>query len=232
MKAIETRLGHEFGRAVLIETALTHKSFAHEHRIQGLAHNEKLEFLGDAVIDLVLGEYLIELFPLDNEGALSKKRASLVNEDTLAKLGMAWDIPEHLQLGKGEMQTGGFLKPRLLASTVEALVGALYLDAGFEKTRGTIRREFVPLIQELDPDHDYASDYKTRLQETAQRLLRATPSYELVGEEGPAHERRFTVAAKLKDFELARGTGHSKKAAEQEAAKQALQDPRFKGDKQ
>lgn len=226
MKALESRLKYEFKRQDLLASALTHKSFAHEKR-QGAAHNEKLEFLGDAVLDLVLGEYLIELFPDDNEGALSKKRASLVNEEMLARLSMEWDIPEYLQLGKGEMQTGGFLKPRLLASAVEALIGALYLDAGFEEARRLLRREYDPLISGLDLTHDFASDYKTRLQEVAQRMQRVTPAYELIGEEGPSHDRVFTVAVKLRDSELARGQGRSKKSAEQEAARAALQDPRF-----
>jgi len=230
LNPIEARLTYRFQRPDLLLQALTHKSFAHEHRAPEF-HNEKLEFLGDAVIDLVMGEYLIEMFPDDHEGALSKKRASLVNEDSLAKLATAVDLPSHLRLGRGETQTGGAAKPRLLASAWEALSGALYMDGGYDECRRVLRAAFQPLIENLDPAQDFAADYKTRLQETAQRLHKATPVYDLVSEEGPAHDRVFTVSLKLRDEELARGTGRSKKAAEQQAAKDALAAPRFQEEK-
>lgn len=226
MNPIEALLQYRFQRPDLLLQALTHKSFAYEHRAPDF-HNEKLEFLGDAVIDLVLGEYLFELFPHDNEGALSKKRASLVNEDSLAKLATQLDLPSHLRLGKGEMQTGGALKPRLLSSAWEALTGALYLDAGFESSRRILREAFRPLIENLDPDQDFAADYKTRVQELVQRTMRVTPVYELVGEDGPAHDRVFTVALKIKDEEFARGSGRSKKIAEQQAAREAMAHARL-----
>lgn len=228
MNPIEAMLQYRFQRPDLLLQALTHKSFAHEHRAPDF-HNEKLEFLGDAVIDLILGEYLFELFPSDNEGALSKKRASLVNEESLAKLAGQIDLSAHLRLGKGETQTGGASKPRLLASAWEALSGALYLDAGHEECRRILRRSFQPLIEDLDPEQDFAADYKTRVQELAQRLMKATPVYVLVGEDGPAHDRSFTVSLKIKDEEYARGTGKSKKTAEQQAAREALNDARLNG---
>lgn len=226
MNPIEARLSYRFQRPDLLLQALTHKSFSYEHRAPEF-HNEKLEFLGDAVIDLVMGEYLFELFPQDHEGALSKKRASLVNEESLAKLALHLDLPAHMRLGKGESLTGGAAKPRLLASAWEALTGAVYLDGGYDAAKAMLRAAFTPLISEIDPAQDFAADYKTRVQELAQKLLKAAPTYELVLEEGPAHDRIFTVALKLNNEELSRGSGRSKKMAEQQAAQAALQHVRL-----
>lgn len=222
MIPLEQRLDYTFQNPRLLQQALTHKSFAHEQREPDF-HNEKLEFLGDAVIDLVLGEFLIELFPSDQEGALSKKRASLVNEEALAKIARALELSASLYLGRGEIQTSGFEKPRLLASAVEALLGAVFLDGGFTAVREVVRREFKPWIETLEPGQDYATDYKTRLQEWAQKKWKVAPTYHLSSESGPAHDRLFTVSLRLKDEEIARGTGRSKKAAEQQAAKEALE---------
>lgn len=236
MTELETRLGYAFKNPGLLSRALTHKSFSHEVRAgvgvsaeaggEGAVpteNNEKLEFLGDAVLDLVLGEYLMELFPQDSEGSLSKKRASLVNEEVLSKLGQLHDLPRFLQLGKGEIISGGAQKPRLLASAYEALIGALFLDGGFATARELSRKDFVTLIEKLDPAQDFERDYKTRLQEVLQREHKEAPSYQLLGDEGPPHDRRFTVAVKVKDLKVAEGTGRSKKMAEQEAAKKALE---------
>lgn len=223
MIALAQRLSYQFQREDLLIQAMTHKSFAYEHK-EHLSHNEKLEFLGDAVIDLVLGDFLMELFPSDDEGSLSKKRASLVNEDSLAGIARAHDLALYLRLGKGESLSGGSTKPRLLSSAWEALTGAIFLDGGFDKTREILRREFRPLIEKLDPQLDYATDYKTRVQEIAQKNLKTTPVYELVSEEGPPHDRLFTVSLKVKDAEIAKGTGRSKKAAEQQAAREGLEN--------
>lgn len=228
MNPIENRLQYRFQKPELLLKALTHKSFANEHHSPGF-HNEKLEFLGDAVIDLILGEYLYELFPEDEEGALSKKRASLVNEESLADLAHKLDLQSHMRLGKGEAMSGGSQKPRLLASTWEALAGALYLDAGFIVSKEILRTAFFDAVSALDGEVDFASDYKTRVQEVAQKVLKATPAYEIVEESGPAHERTFTVAVKIAGQEMARGSGRSKKAAEQQAAKEALNNPALGG---
>lgn len=218
---LEARLAVSFRDPELLRRALTHKSYAYENKVPD-SHNEKLEFLGDAVLDLVLGEFLFELFPGDQEGSLSKKRASLVNEETLHRLALELELPASLSLGRGEVQTGGAAKPRLLASAVEALLGAIYLDGGYPLVREIVRREFKPLIDGLNPDVDFAADYKTRVQELAQKLHRVTPTYEAVSEDGPAHDRVFTVSLKIREAEIGRGTGRSKKAAEQEAARLAL----------
>jgi len=222
MTELEKKLQIKFNDAGVLERALTHKSFSHE--IRGKSEdNEKLEFIGDAVLDLVLGEYLMELFPVDGEGSLSKKRASLVNEEVLSKLAVELDLSKYLHLGKGEAITGGAQKPRLLASAYEALIGAIFLDSGFAKAKEFARRDFAKLIAELDPSQDYERDYKTRLQEAVQKRNKETPSYELIGEEGPPHDRMFTVNVRLKEQNLASGRGRSKKLAEQDAAKKALE---------
>lgn len=212
-----------FSQAGWLQKALTHKSYANEQRL-GSEHNEKLEFLGDAVLDLVVGEYLYEKFPQDTEGNLSKKRASVVNEDVLSSIATQLRLHEHILLGKGEAQTGGAQKPRLLASAFEALVGALFLDKGFSPAREFIRARFAEQVEALHQQVDYEKDYKTRLQEIAQKDLKETPVYVLLSEEGPPHERIFTVAVQVKAETLAEGRGRSKKSAEQAAAEEALKN--------
>jgi len=219
---LETKLNYSFKKQDLLERALTHKSFSNELR-ERWDHNEKLEFLGYAVLDPVLGEYLMERFPNDGEGGLSKKRASLVNEDVLASLSAKLELSKYLHLGKGESLTGGAQKPRLLASGYEALLGAMFLDGGFEPSREFVRREFASLVEGIDPTQDFEKDYKTRLQEVMQKETKEAPIYELISEDGPPHDRTFTVCVRVKEINLATGTGRSKKTAEQEAAKKALE---------
>lgn len=222
MTELEIKIGYEFKNRELVARALRHKSFAHELR-ERPDHNEKLEFLGDAVLDLVLGEYLMERFPGDGEGGLSKKRASLVNEDVLYGISTELELPKHLQLGKGETMTGGAQKPRLLASAYEALLGAVFLDGGFEVARALARRDFAKLVEGIDPTQDFEKDYKTRLQEVMQKETKEAPVYELISEEGPPHDRLFTVCVRVKEVNLVTGVGRSKKSAEQDAAKKALE---------
>lgn len=222
MIELQKKIQFQFKNVELLARALTHKSFAHELREKG-EDNEKLEFLGDAVLDLVLGEYLMELFPEDGEGGLSKKRASLVNEEVLSKLALGLELPKLLQLGKGETLTGGAQKPRLLASAYEAVLGALFLDGGYEVVRKFAREDFAELIKGLDPAQDFVRDYKTRLQELMQKETKEAPVYELISEEGPPHDKAFTVCIRVKEVNLAMGSGRSKKIAEQEAARKALE---------
>lgn len=222
MSLLETRLGYQFKDAALLERALTHKSYANELKTI-TEHNEKLEFLGDAVLDLVVGEFLFESFPQDNEGGLSKKRASIVNEEVLSELALDMELNKLLLLGKGEILTGGATKPRLISSTFEALVGAMYLDGGFEVTKHFLRREFATLTQRVCGQEDYEKDYKTRLQEVVQKAQKETPKYVVLAEEGPPHEREFLVCVKVKEEIWAQGRGRSKKNAEQAAARTALE---------
>jgi ribonuclease-3 len=166
---------------------------------------------------------LMELFEVDGEGGLSKKRASLVNEEVLAGLATNLGLSQFLHLGKGETTTGGAQKPRLLASAYEALIGAMFLDAGFEVVRQFLRREFAGLIANLDPVQDFEKDYKTRLQEVLQRDHKEAPFYEIISEEGPPHDKTFTVCVRVKEVNITTGAGKSKKIAEQAAAKKALE---------
>ncbi len=226
MIELQKRLGYVFNNPRLLDRALTHKSFANELK-NAIDHNEKLEFLGDAVLDLVIGEFLFEKYPLDTEGGLSKKRASIVNELVLSEVGLELGLNRLLHLGKGEAQTGGAQKPRLLASSLEAIVGALYLDGGFEIARTFIRKEFSSVIENVCGQEDFERDYKTRLQELVQKSLKETPRYEVLAEEGPPHDREFLVCVKVQDEIWAQGRGRSKKNAEQVAAKSAL-DMKYK----
>jgi ribonuclease III len=223
---VET-LGHQFQREELLTLALTHKSFANEQAsgYSGVRDdNERLEFLGDAVLDLAISDILMARFPADPEGALSKKRASLVNEDALAKVATALKLETLIRLGKGEVKTGGLQKPRILASAFEALVGAVFQDAGFAVVRNLIERLMDARLNEIaTATVDFSADFKTRLQEKAQETRKATPTYRVESESGPDHDKVFVVAVDLGGEILATGTGRSKKAAEQDAARTALE---------
>lgn len=222
MIELQKRLGYQFKNQLTLERALTHKSYANELK-NTVEHNEKLEFLGDAVLDLVVGEFLFEKFPADTEGGLSKKRASIVNEEVLSELAIEMKLNDLMKLGKGEAQTGGATKPRLVASALEAVIGALYLDGGFESAKKFIRQEFSCLTDKVCGHEDFEKDYKTRLQELVQKHQRETPRYEVLAEEGPPHDREFLVCVKVNEDVWAQGRGRSKKNAEQAAAKCALE---------
>ncbi len=217
---LEGLLGHRFGDPKLLEEALTHKSFLNENTATGRRHNERLEFLGDAVLGLCIGHLLMEHFPDVREGELSMIRAQIVNENHLSEVAGQLALGEWLYLGRGEEQTGGRRKPSLLADGVEAVLAAVYLDGGFKAAFEAVRRLFEPRFAALETPG--SSDFKTRLQERAQATLRETPRYAVVEEKGPDHEKVFVVAALVAGRELARGEGRSKKEAEQRAAHAAL----------
>ena len=219
---LSEKLGYEFVNSELIQRALTHKSYHNERGGKSIGHNERLEFLGDAVLELTLSEFLFLEHSELAEGDLSKIRASLVNETTLAKLTNDLQLSDEIRFGKGEAQTGGALKPRLLACALEATIGAMYLDAGYESAKNFILRIFKPYLENLGEGVAFASDYKTRLQEFTQKEFRKTPVYNLLKEEGPDHEKTFFVEVKIEDRVLAEGQGRSKKLAEQSAAEKAL----------
>jgi ribonuclease-3 len=223
LERLMERLGTAFKRPDLLEQALTHASYKNENSGLSLAgDNERLEYLGDAVLDLVLSDLLMARFPGDREGALSKKRASLVNEDVLAALARESGLTELLLLGKGERQTGGLNKPRILASALEAIFGALFLDSGFSAAAEAATAAFAGRLDALAGAPDYAADFKTRLQERAQEAFRLTPFYRVERERGPDHDKLFDVSVRLGERALAVGQGRNKKAAEQEAARLAL----------
>ncbi len=212
---LQERLGHRFVRGEHVLDALTHRSFAAEGD-----NNEKLEFLGDAVLALAMSDVLMARFPEAREGELSKIRASLVNADVLARHARAHELGRLLRLGKGEERSGGRDKVSILAAAYEAVLGAVYLDAGYEAARAVVERDFASDVAE----HLSVGlrDYKTRLQEVTQRLFRETPSYSVVEESGPDHEKRFVSEITIAGQTRGRGEGRTKKAAEQEAAMQAL----------
>src|SRR5438477_2774346 len=217
---LEARLGHSFADPTLCETALTHKSWLNEAPDSGRTDNERLEFLGDAVLALVVSDLLMRRFPERSEGELSKTRAVIVSESGLAKAAEAIALGQWIFLGRGEDQAGGRRKPSILSDALEALMGAVYLDGGLEAARAVAERLFGPALQ--DAEKRAAQDYKSRLQERSQALLQAAPVYTVVGEEGPDHDKRFEVAIALGGREYGRAVGRSKKEAEQSAAAQAL----------
>lgn len=217
MDYLQIQLKYQFQDKSYLEMAMTHKSFCVQKN-KDVKHNERLEFLGDAFLGLIIAELLMEKFPQDPEGALSKKRASLINQDVLSKKALAFKLQDLLILGPGEKVQGSHLKPRLLASAFEALLGAMYYDAGFELTKKFITTEFDKDITGIDPDVDFEKDYKTRLQELSQKLKLGTPNYELISSTGPSHKPEFLVAIRLNENEKMRASGASKKMAEQKAA--------------
>ncbi len=220
---LQEKLGYEFKDPDLLARALTHKSFHNENSTVSKGDNERLEFLGDAVLDLVLSDLLMKRFPDLTEGDLSKIRASLVNEAVLAELALEFGLDGQLRLGRGEILTGGASKPRILASSIEALIGCFYLDAGFTDCQLWVERLFEPRLVALDLTRHFATDYKTRLQEFSQEKHKAVPLYVVIKEEGPDHEKTFFVEVRIGDQLLGSGQGKSKKLAEQESARRALE---------
>jgi ribonuclease-3 len=219
--ALERMLELTFADRSLALSALTHKSYVNEHRDHAATHNERLEFLGDAVVDLVISHRLMDRFPDAHEGGLSKLRAMLVNEESLAKVARALGLGEVLLLGKGEERTGGREKSSVLADALEAVLGAVYRSAGLEGAMRVIDRHFAALFEALTDAG--ATDYKTRLQERVQAQKQPTPKYRLVGESGPEHAKEFEVEVSIADEVFARARGKSKKEAEQAAARETLE---------
>ncbi len=225
LERLQQRLGYVFGdRGVLIQS-LTHTSYGHEHmpgKPLALRDNERLEFLGDAILDLIVSDLLLEAFPNANEGQLSKMRAAVVNEKTLAHLARMIYLQDSIRLGKGETQTGGNQKPSILSSTFEAVIAAIYLDGGYNAVYPVVRHLFAPLFSD-EKDLILLYDHKTQLQEVSQARFKVAPTYHLVGSQGPDHAKIFEVEVRLQEKSLARAQGTSKKEAEQNAARAALE---------
>ena len=219
---LERRLGLALADRSVALAALTHKSYVNEHRDeQGLQDNERLEFLGDAVIDLAVSHRLMERFPSAREGDLSKMRAAVVDEQGLSEMARALDLGGLLRLGRGEELTGGRQKASLLADAMEAVVAAVYLAAGLSAVLALIDR-FLGEAFARATAGTLDRDFKTQLQELAQSRLRATPRYRVVAEHGPDHSKTFEVETDVRGEVVGRGAGRSKKDAEQAAAKLAL----------
>lgn len=218
LRELEEIIGYTFKQEGLLRQALTHSSFANEKHMKKLSDNERLEFLGDAVLEVVSSEFLFANYPKLPEGDLTKLRASIVCEPTLALCTREISLGKFLYLGKGENQTGGRERKSILSDALEAVIGAIYLDGGFEPARAFIHRFILTDIE----NKKLFYDSKTILQEVVQGNYEESLHYELLAEEGPDHDKRFRVAAKIGDRQIGEGSGHTKKAAEQEAAYQAL----------
>lgn len=214
---VEDRIYYKFKNKSLFTEAMTHKSFCVDSN-KNKPYNERLEFLGDSILNFVIAEDLFKKFPSDDEGFLSKKRASLVNQVTLNQLAVNCGLSEEIILGPGEKKQGSHLKPRILASCFEAIIGAIYFDSNFATASEFILKHFAELDFKLDEETGYEKDYKTRLQEITQKNKMGTPVYELVMTAGPSHKPTFLVCLKLNDEEKSRAEGASKKIAEQLAA--------------
>ncbi|MBQ7536454.1 MAG: ribonuclease III [Stomatobaculum sp.] len=218
LKTLEERIGHVFHDRSLLEHAMTHSSLANELHKGHLGSNERLEFLGDAVLELVSSDFFYHKFPEMPEGRLTKLRASFVCEPALAYCAEQIPLGEFLLLGKGEEQTGGRFRPSVVSDALEALIGAIYLDSSLQEAREFIHRFILNDIE----GKQYFYDAKTILQEEIQKQEGAELGYELISEDGPDHRKRFNSAVLLNGKELARGAGGSKKQAEQQAAFEAL----------
>ncbi|ARR01315.1 ribonuclease III [Campylobacter porcelli] len=216
IREFQKLLKYKFKNINLLKEAMTHKS------IKNSTNNERLEFLGDAVVDLIVGEYLYHKFKGKKEGDLSKLRASLVNEDSLAKIAIKLRIGEFLYLSTAEENNAGREKPSLISDALEALIGAIYLESGID----TAKKIFILLLEENFPDislNSLTKDYKTTLQELTQASIGVAPKYELISSSGPDHKKSFEMAVLLNGKEIARATGSSKKSAEQACALKALE---------
>ncbi len=212
---LQQALGYEFADPTLLTTALTHRS-------AGSGNNERLEFLGDSVVNHVIAEALYQRFPRAREGELSRMRASLVKGDTLGTVGRELGLGEHLLLGPGERKSGGFRRSSILADALEAVAGAILLDGGIERCRDCLLRWFASRL-DSPAVGDAGKDPKTRLQEYLQGRGQPLPSYELLGVQGDDHDRLFNVACRLAHSDLvAKGSGRSRRKAEQAAAREAL----------
>ena len=220
LQALEAQISYTFENRTLLETALHQSSYVNENPALGLEDNERLEFLGDAVLNAVISHLLMSQHPELKEGELSKIRSHLVNKSQLGKIAKQINLGKYLQLGKGEIQSSGRKKISILADALEALIAAVYLDGGYDRVYRLIEHIFSGLF-ELIPREGIYFDYKSRLQELVQATLKSSPEYVIINESGPDHDKTFEVELTVNDIST-RGQGKSKKTAEQEAAKHAL----------
>ncbi len=226
---LEQAIAYRFRDRGLLEHALTHTSKANEDVTGGVFDNESLEFLGDAVLGFIVADVLFRDFPDFDEGRKSKAKAAVVSTAALAKLAERLGLGEHLLLGRGEEKTGGRFKQALLADTYEALIAAIYLDGGVEQAQAFVMREFADLLAEAHGTSVAAGDYKSALQEFLQAADRPLPEYRLAATHGPDHRKEFEIDVVVDGEALARGVGASKKDAEQDGARKALEEVRKSG---
>ncbi|USE39068.1 ribonuclease III [Endozoicomonas sp. SCSIO W0465] len=213
---LQRKLGHEFSDQNLLALALTHRSF-------GSRNNERLEFLGDSIVNFVIAEALYERFPDAKEGQLSRLRARMVRGATLAELGREFELGDFLRLGSGELKSGGFRRESILADAVEAIIGAMYLDAGMAVCDQRIRSWFTTRLDQLTTTDEQNKDPKTRLQEYLQARQQSLPKYQVIDIQGEAHDQHFSVSCVLECLDKpSTGEGSSRRGAEQQAARNAL----------
>jgi ribonuclease-3 len=216
IELLQKRLGHTFGNAALLQQALTHRSHSS-------LHNERLEFLGDSILNCVVAALLFDKYSKIDEGDLSRLRANLVKQQSLYEIAQRMELSQCLRLGEGELKSGGFRRPSILADTLEALFGAVFLDAGFDTARSVIRSLYLPILQSVDPK-TLGKDAKTLLQEYLQGKKMALPQYNVVATHGAAHNQEFEIECLVPKLEIqVFGTGGSRRAGEQAAAKLALE---------
>lgn len=218
---LEALLGYSFQQKALLEEALTHSSFANEKNGKKRQHNERLEFLGDSVLSLIISDYLFHRYPNLPEGELTKVRAAVVCEPTLAEHAKHWQLGDYIAFGRGEAQTGGKHRPSILADAFEAVIAAVYLDGGFSKAQRLVLNTLEKAIQDAVGGKIF-TDYKTALQEWVQARELQKIHYEIVDTKGPDHKKSFSAQVFIDDIPRGQGEGRSKKEAEQGAAKMAL----------
>ena len=220
-KALLEQFDLVFSDETLLETAFTHTSYANEHRLLKISHNERLEFLGDAVLQLIISEYLYTKYPKRPEGDLSKLRSMIVREESLAGFARDCQFDQFINLGRGEEKSGGRNRDTILGDLFEAFLGALLLDKGVEAVKSFLYQVMIPKVEA--GDFERVTDYKTKLQELLQINGDVEIAYQVVSETGPAHAKNFEVAVLINGRKSGQGQGRSKKLAEQEAAKNAFE---------
>ena len=221
MQKLEEKIGYSFKNKKLLETALTHSSYVNEKHLDGCMSYERQEFLGDSVLGLVTAEFLFSHQPMLPEGRMTRLRAELVCEASLHKTALSLGLGQYMRLGKGESNTGGRERPSILADMVEALIAAIYLDSGMDEARKFVREKVLGDVEISEQRR--SADYKTRLQELVQRKANQNIAYELISESGPDHNKLFEFEVRINGQPSGRGSGRTKKEAEQMAACKALE---------
>lgn len=223
MRDFEKIIGIEFKNKDLLKQALTHRSFLNENKKLKGGHNERLEFLGDAVLELVITHYLYEKYPDKNEGDMTSIRSALVNATTCAEVSKKLSVNDFLLLSRGEAKDTGRARQYILANALEAIIGAIYIDVGYEKAKDFILEHITPMTEQIVREESWA-DAKSKFQERAQDIEGITPSYKTLKEVGPDHDKKFTVGVFISNEMIAEGSGDSKQDAEQSAARNALEE--------
>mgnify|MGYP002412672324 CR=1 FL=1 len=218
---ITKKIGIEFKNKKLLKTAFTHRSYLNENRGQGLENNERLEFLGDAVLELIISSFLFTNYPNKTEGDLTSIRAAIVRTESLADESRRLDIGKYLKMSKGEEDSGGKEKEYLLANLYESVLGAIYLESGYKTCEDFVSKTLLQKVEKIISEKLFI-DPKTKVQELMQSKFKVTPTYEIIKEDGPDHDKVFTVGLFMDNKKLSEGYGHSKQKAEEDAAKNAI----------